>query len=333
MIKVGLIGCGGMGTCHAGCYANMKDTVQVVAVADLNAEKAKEIADRVGGTIYATGEELIQNAEVDMVDICLPTYLHTKHAIMAMEKGYHVFMEKPACLNEEEAELLLETEKKTGVKMQIGQVVRFFAEYVWLKKVKEEGTYGKLISANFFRLSANPKWSWENWYNDYTKSGTMAQDLHIHDVDYVRYIMNGDPDSLSSHATRNAEGVIQQIFSTYEYGDTVITAEGCWDYPDTFPFSATFRAKFEKATVVFDQNGLNVYTDEGKIQPELNKALDRDEDMGINISNLGPYYDELKYFTDHLISGEPLEIAPLSEAVASLRLDWKEISLAGGAKK
>lgn len=333
MLKVGLIGCGGMGTNHALCYGALRDTVELVAVADLDYEKAKSVSEKVGGKIYKTGEELLQNAELDMVDICLPTYLHTKHAVIAMEKGLNVFMEKPACLNQEEAELLLETQKKTGAKVQIGQVIRFWDEYVWTKKMKDEGTYGKLLSAVFTRLSANPKWSWENWYNDSEKSGSMALDLHIHDVDFIRYLMGGDPDSLTSSAARNAEGVIQQIFTTYQYGDTVITSEGCWDYPDKFPFSMWFRVKFEKATVVLDQDGFNVYTDDGKFQPELNKEYERDEDVGTNISSLGAYYNEIKYFTDHLMSGEPIEVAPLCEAVRSLELDWKEIELAGGVKK
>ena len=60
--------------------------------------------------------ELLEKEDLDMVDICLPTYLHTAHAVAAMEKGLHVFMEKPVCLNMTEAKLLLETQKKTGAK-------------------------------------------------------------------------------------------------------------------------------------------------------------------------------------------------------------------------
>lgn len=333
MLKVGLIGCGGMGTTHANCYGALKETVELAAVADLDPTKANAVSEKFGGKIYASGEELIQNADVDMIDICLPTFLHARHAIWAMEKGRHVFMEKPVCLNMEEAKLLLETLKKTGVKMQIGQVIRFWDEYVWLKKAVDEGTYGKLLSGVFTRLSANPRWSWENWYNDPERSGSMATDLHIHDVDFVRYLMGGEPDEVFSRATRSADGVIQQLFTTYQYGDVVITSEGCWDYPDGFPFQMQFRVKLEKATVVYNESGLTVYLENGeKITPEIEPEFAQDEDVGINISSLGAYYNELKYFTSRLISGDPLEIAPLEEAVKSLELDIQEMELAGGVK-
>ena len=112
MFKVGLIGCGFMGTMHINCYKAMSDRVEIVAVADLRADKAKELAEGTSAVIYNSAEELINNADVDFVDICLPTYLHTKYAVMAMEKGFNVFVEKPLCMNEEEAALLLETQKK-----------------------------------------------------------------------------------------------------------------------------------------------------------------------------------------------------------------------------
>lgn len=334
MLRVGLIGCGGMGTNHAHCYGAMKDIVTLAAVADLDPAKTKNITEKFGGNAYATGMELLEKEDLDMVDICLPTYLHTAHAVAAMEKGLHVFMEKPVCLNMAEAKLLLDTQKKTGAKVQIGQVIRFWDEYAWLKETVEKGTYGRVLSASFIRLSANPNWGWENWYNKPERSGSMATDLHIHDVDYIRYLMNGEPDQLFSRATRNKEGVLQQIFTTYQYGDTIITSEGCWDYPDNYPFGMTFRVKLERATAIFDGGCLTVYlADGGKIIPEIKKEFEQDEDLGINISSLGAYYKELKYFAGRLISGEPLEIAPLSEAVKSLELDLKEIELAGGVVK
>ena len=116
MLRVGLIGCGGMGTNHAHCYGAMKDIVTLAAVADLDPAKTKNVTEKFGGNAYATGMELLEKEDLDMVDICLPTYLHTAHAVAAMEKGLHVFMEKPVCLNMTEAKLLLDTQKKTGAK-------------------------------------------------------------------------------------------------------------------------------------------------------------------------------------------------------------------------
>lgn len=334
MIKVGLIGCGGMGNVHAQCYNALGENVKLVAIADRVPEKREQAAQKYNCEVYETGADLIQNADVDMVDICIPTYLHTTHAVQAMKKGLHVFIEKPVCLNEAEAKLLLETEKQTGVKVQIGQVIRFWDEYKWLKSVIDSGEYGKLISGVFTRLSASPKWSWEDWYFDPDKSGSMALDLHVHDVDFVRYIL-GEPKNVFSKATRNNEGVIQQIFTSYDYNSATITTEGCWDFPESFPFTMAYRVKFEKATAVYDSTAnptLVVYKQDGKLIPELQKEFEQDEDMGLNVSSLGAYYNELKYFTDILQNDGHSDIAPLSEAIGSVKLAWKEIESAGGVK-
>ncbi len=333
MFKVGLVGCGGMGSFHAKCYEALKEQAEVVAIADLDRIKAEATAKNTNAVIYTSAEELFNNADVDIVDICLPTFLHAEYAKKAMEKGWDVFLEKPVCLNLEEAEMLLEVEKKTGRKIQIGQVVRFMDEYVWLKNIVDNNTYGKVLSGVFYRLSQNVIWGWNDWFQKPELSGAVALDLHIHDVDYVRYLL-GEPDEVcSTHATRKSDGSLQQMFATYRYGDAIISLEACWDYPDCFPFQSGFRVKLEKATVVLNNGKLTVYPIDGEpFDPEIIPAF-VGEVEGINISSLGGYYNELKHFLDTIKNDEAVTIAPLSEAVASLKLDFKEVELAGGMVK
>lgn len=333
MLKVGIIGLGGMGTAHSNCLEALGDKVIVSAVADLVPEKREAAVKRFGTQAFETGEDLIKNADVDAVFICLPTYLHAEHAALAMKKGIHVFCEKPLCLTEEEADMLVKVQQETGVKAQVGQVIRFYDEFVWLKNIVQSRKYGKVCSGVFTRLSPNPKWSWENWFNKPELSGTMATDLHVHDVDYIRYLM-GEPDDVSSSATYGANGVLNQIFTTYKFGDAIITSEGCWDYPDDFPFQMGFRVRLEKASVVFSANELTVYPEEGGcIKPDIKAEFDKSVDMGINVSDLGAYYNEVKYFIECIEKDVPIMIAPLSEGAKSLELVLKEIELSGGKTK
>ena len=176
MLKVGLIGCGFMGAMHANCYKNIEG-VEIVAVADIRKEKAEELAKDTNATIYGDGKELIANANVDMIDICLPTFLHAEYAILAMDKVKYVFVEKPVALSVEEGKKMIEKSKKTGCQVQVGQVIRFWDEYVELKKIVESGVYGKVINANFRRLSPRPDWGWENWLLDYKFSGGAGQEI------------------------------------------------------------------------------------------------------------------------------------------------------------
>ena len=176
MIKVGLIGCGFMGGMHSACYAALESLgVKVTAVADVRRDYAEKIAN--GAEIYATGMELIEKADVDVVDVCLPTHLHAAHAVAAMKAGKHVFVEKPVAFKDEDMELILATEAETGVKVQVGQVIRQWTEYVWLKKAVDAGTFGKIQHAMFRRLSSRPEWAWEGWLHQVDKSGGVAVDM------------------------------------------------------------------------------------------------------------------------------------------------------------
>jgi predicted dehydrogenase len=338
MIKIGLIGAGFMGGMHGACYEALlgKEDFMVTAVADRDVEKAGKIAKKFGAKVFASGEELLEDADVNTVDICLPTYLHTSHALKTMGKGYNVLIEKPVCLHEGEAWQLLEMKKKTGVKVMVGQCIRFWDEYVYLKELIDQKTYGQLISAVFKRISPKPGWSWEGWILDSSKSGSAVLDLHIHDVDYVRYIM-GMPDTIKSEITC-IDGDNEHAFALYGYKDAVVSIEGGWNYPSGFPFEMEYRVNFEKGTAVFNSNrnpSLWIYEDSGKvIQPEIEKSFESEsEGLGGNISSLGGYYNEIKYFLECLSKNCEIEIASLEDGIESFRLIKKEIEAAVNEKK
>ena len=330
MIKVGLIGCGFMGGMHSACYAALANLgVKVTAVADVRREYAEKLAG--DAEVYATGMELIEKADVDVVDVCLPTHLHAAHAVAAMKAGKNVFVEKPIAFKDEDMELILKTEKETGAKVQVGQVIRQWTEYVWLKKAVDAGTFGKIQHAMFRRMSSRPEWAWEGWLHQVDKSGGVAVDMHVHDVDFVRYIL-GEPDVVKAHAHRDAEGVIQQINAVYGYGDKVsVAVESGWDYPADFPFTADFRVKFDKATVIGGGGVVNVYPVGGAAyQAELEEEFQGDNDIGGNVSSLGGYYNELKYFVEGLQGKNDLSVATVSEAIKSVQLVKREVEAAGG---
>lgn len=331
MLKVGLIGCGGIGAVHARCWLAMGDKVQLAVIADLDTKRAQEFAEKSNAKVYADGLELLKEEELDVVDICVPTFLHTTYVMKAMERVKNVIVEKPVCLKEEEAQMLLEAREKTGALVQVAHVVRFMDAYRYLKEIVSTGTYGKVVAGKFSRISPRPMWM--KGHDDIDRTGTMTVDMHIHDVDYIRYLMEGEPDDIASWSVKDQEGIVQHIWSSYRYGDALLTAEGSWDYPSGLPFAQTFRVRLERAAVVLDEAGvLTVYPEEGgKLIPQL--GAKEEMDLGINVSDLGPYMNEIKYFVETIETGNREGIASLSEAVASFKLAWRELKIADRAEK
>ena len=323
MLKVGLIGCGFMGAMHTNCYKNIAGA-ELVAVADIRKEKAEELAKGTNAVIYGDGKELLANANVDIIDMCLPTYLLAEYAMLAMDKVKYVFVEKPVALTAEEGKAMLEKSKETGCQVQVGQVIRFWDEYVELKKIVESGVYGKVINANFRRLSPRPDWGWENWLLDCKLSGGAGQDLHIHDVDYVLSLF-GQPKNF--YSVKNIAGEKNSYVNTLmQYDDFVVGVEGTWDLPTSYPFTATFRVVFENAVVENAGGKFMLYTSAGASEIVMEKKELVGGVQGGNISDLGGYYNELVYFCDKAKKGEKVERATLCDGVASLEFLLKELS-------
>ena len=323
MLKVGLIGCGFMGTMHANCYKNIEG-VEIAALADIRREKAEALAEGTNAVIFGDGYDLIANADVDIIDICLPTFLHAEYAMAAMEKVKYLFVEKPVALTRDEGAALIEKAAATGCRVQIGQVIRFWDEYVALKEILDSGKYGKVVNANFRRLSPRPTWGWENWLLDGKRSGGAGQDLHIHDVDYVLSLF-GEPKSFQT--VRNRIGEARSYVNTLlEYEGFPVSIEGTWDLPASYPFTATFRVVLERAVIENAGAGFMLYTDEGATPIVIEKKALVGAVEGGNISDLGGYYNELVYFTGKAKAGEAIERATLADGVASLGFVLRELA-------
>ncbi len=335
-MRIGVIGCGGMGTTH---YLSLKvlsekeNDVEVVALADCR----KEFLDRAASyfpeaATYEYGMDLIENEQLDIVHICLPSYMHAEHTVKALKKGMNVLVEKPVCLTEEDCRMLLEAEKKSGKKVMVGQVVRSTEEYKYLKDAYDTGKYGKLKSITMERISGDVKWGFEDWFHKEEKSGSVVLDLHVHDLDFLRYML-GEPDSVQVKASRFESGMINHVVTEYDFGDVFATAEGIWDESPAVKFHAAFRAHFQNATIEFNgaqTPSLQVYKKDGTVEvPELTSEYEGESDVaGINVSNLGSYYTEIKYFQECVRGDKPVEVAPLSEGVKSVELGIREWRMA-----
>ena len=303
MLKVGVVGVGGISGAHIPVWEAMKDT-ELVALCDVRPERMEAYP---GKRNYTDIDEMLRQEELDILDICLPTYLHVDTAVKAMEKGIHVICEKPISIHPEEVARAYGTAEKMGVKFMIAQVLRFWPEYELLKEVYDTKRYGRLLSGYMDRLGGIPKWSWENWMLDESKSGLVPYDLHVHDLDFLVYAF-GRPEQV--HHARSKRPDQDHISVTYHYPDMYVTAEAAW-YAAPLPFSAGYRFQFEEALVTYRQGKCVIYQNDGKII-DMTGTWDAGAETGNDgIPQSDAYANEIRYFTNCVLTGKtPDKVKP-----------------------
>lgn len=289
MLKVGLVGVGGISGAHIPAWEAMAET-ELVALCDIRPERMDPYP---GKRHYTDFEEMLAREDLDVLDICLPTNLHVDFAVKAMEKGIHVLCEKPISLDPKQVDRAYGAAKKHNVKFMIAQVLRFWPEYELVKEIYDSGRYGRLLSGYMSRLGLKPKWSWDNWMMDENRSGLVPYDLHVHDADFMVYAF-GAPEGV--HRRRSREPDQDYLAAVYDYADFFITAEASW-YAAPLPFAAGYRFQFEKALVTYSGGVCTVYCNDGTTL-DLSAASAGAESGVINLPQSDAYANEIRYFTD-----------------------------------
>jgi len=201
---------------------------------------------------YVHWQDLVADADVDLVDICCPTPLHKPIVLTALEAGKHVLCEKPMALNVEDCDEMLAAAEQARGEFMIAQCIRFWPEYVYLSTIFRESSYGELKALHLRRHAETPGYSLSNWVLDPELSGGAILDFHVHDVDYALHLL-GKPDAVTAQGYAGANGSVDRVHSTWHYKpDRVVQLEGYWDMHTGFGFNMGFTAVFERAAVVWD---------------------------------------------------------------------------------
>lgn len=293
MLKVGLVGVGGISGAHIPVWEDMKD-VELVALCDIRQKRMDPYPDK---RHYLTFEEMLEKEELHILDICLPTYLHADYAVKAMEQGINVICEKPVSLKMEDVERVYSTARRMNVNFMVGQVLRFWPEYMLIKELNDTQKYGKLLSGYMSRLSQTPPWTWDNWMKDEDRSGLVPFDLHIHDLDFIVYAF-GKPESVNSKRIRRPEQ--DCINAVYEFPEFYIETESAW-YAGAYPFAAKYRFQFEKAVVSYENGKCMIYEDNGNVTDLTDNVSDGVS--AVNLPKSDAFGNELGYFTDCVLGG------------------------------
>ncbi|NMA42603.1 MAG: Gfo/Idh/MocA family oxidoreductase [Oligosphaeraceae bacterium] len=332
-MRVALCGFGSMGRHHAQLLSKHEPPVEFCGIADVRKECRTLAAEEFPGVkVWARAQDMLSEEHFDVVLVCLPTYMHAEISIMAMRQGAHVFCEKPMALNVEQCQEMIKTSKETGRMLLIGQVLRFWPEYVFLKQAIEKQSYGKLRALSMCRVGG-VSIGWEGWFLDENRGGTQIFDRHIHDSDAVLWLL-GKPRAVQAYGFSRdpfAEGGIVHNFTHYDYGDElVVSAEGSADMPKGFPFTTIYRATFEKACLEYygrNTPTLTLYED-GKVSHPLQDEKETHIQSGLNISSASPYFNEQEYFFSCIRSNkrpERVTAAAAMQTIALMRAEMESV--------
>jgi UDP-N-acetylglucosamine 3-dehydrogenase len=209
-LRVGVIGCGSIAQHrHLPEYKSNKN-VEIVAVCDINEERAQAVAEKYGVKAYTNYEELVSSGLVDVVSVCTPNYLHAPISIAALNAGLHVLCEKPMATSKQEAEEMIAAAKESGKKLMIGHNQRFVPSHQKARKLIESGEIGKIYSFRTAFGHGGPEgWSVdgkESWFFQKEKAfvGAMG-DLGVHKTDLLRYVLGEEITEVGSFVETSAK--------------------------------------------------------------------------------------------------------------------------------
>ncbi|MFF1572196.1 Gfo/Idh/MocA family protein [Leifsonia sp. NPDC058292] len=194
-VRIGLIGAGGIAGAHVAGYLRNPETVTFAAVADPVRENAEKRAGDTGAAIYADYREMLADADIDAVDICLPHHLHKDAIVAAARAGKHILCEKPLCLTPDEAREVSAVVEETGVTLMCAHNQLFLPAVAKAKELIESGTIGRVYEVrttdSFFNDFDLESMGWRA--HAATSGGGELIDTGYHPTYLLLHLAGGSP--------------------------------------------------------------------------------------------------------------------------------------------
>jgi UDP-N-acetyl-2-amino-2-deoxyglucuronate dehydrogenase len=209
--RTGVIGCGNIFPMHA-YPANALENVEVVAICDKNETLAKQKASDFNCDYYTDFKEMIDKANLDVVHICTPHYLHPIMAIYAASKKVNILTEKPMAIKKEDAEDMIKAAKDNGVTLGVIFQNRYNPSSILIKDTLKSGKLGKIISAQVFVTwkRTDEYYSKSEWKGTWDKEGGgVVIDQSIHTMDLANWFIDDEIVSIDASIHTRAHDLIE----------------------------------------------------------------------------------------------------------------------------
>ncbi len=229
-VRVGLIGAGGITRAHIRGYLACKDRAVVTAIADPVEAAARARQAELDGqcSLYGDWRELLDRADVDAVDICVPHDLHEAVAVGAAQRGKHILVEKPIARTLGEADAMIAAAEQAGVILMVCHDRRYHPAFIKIKELVDQGAIGRPLC---LRLDHNQyiKLTPDHWiFQKERLGGGAVMSCLVHQFDLIRWYggdvvqVGGLSLTVPTHMEGELIGVCPLRFASGAVGDTVI---------------------------------------------------------------------------------------------------------------
>jgi predicted dehydrogenase len=205
-LRVAVIGAGFIGLDHAAAYARRSD-LELVAVADVDLDRATDVATRFGAHAFIDHRELLQAATPDAVSICVPTGLHRAVVEEAAAAGAHILLEKPMAATVADCDAIARVVLDAGVTLMLGFTHRFHRELILARGLIADGRLGPpMLATDLFSFGEHAPWP--AWYYDRSMSGggELMHDA-VHLVDRLAWLVDSPITEVFGATTTYARGI------------------------------------------------------------------------------------------------------------------------------
>jgi UDP-N-acetylglucosamine 3-dehydrogenase len=195
-MRVGVIGVGSMGQNHARVYSEIAD---LVGVADPDVKAGGLVSNRFNTSYYTDPAHLLKE-DLDAVSICVPTEHHTKVALMVIQAGMPLLIEKPLASTVGEARQVVDAAQQAGVTLAVGHIERHNPAIAAVKRHLQVGQYGDPVTATARRVSSFP---------GRVRDIGVVMDLGIHEIDILRYLIDAPVEGVFALGGKKVHGSIE----------------------------------------------------------------------------------------------------------------------------
>ena len=302
-MKVAIVGNGNIcNLAHIYAWKSMRD-VEIAATCDIIKERAEKVCKIANAKNYYTDmDELLSNDDIDVIDLCVPTYEHARLSIDALEAGKHVICEKPMARRLKEAKKMLKAAEKSGKDLYIAHPRRFDRRW---REIKKNISSGRIGLPKYIRRCER---SWlpfpsNSWYWDSEKSGGVLLDVGVHCVDLVKWIFESEVKEVFAkgkmirrEAKENNTYDLVTVFLKLEEETAFIDVS--WAFPQAY-------APFYSSLDIIGTDGRMEYSDKNTNPMIVVKdKIELPRYSPLLSTDLNAFRDEMKEFVHCIEKGE-----------------------------